>query len=84
MPQFLLFFKIPIYAAARLSHWHSEAVKPAFLPGLMGPSVLGRPVDGSDLEEGLVWLNQQTAGLLFTMTSSVCVHVCVCTWVDPS
>lgn len=45
-----------------------------------GPECFRKPVDGSDLEE----LNKQTAGLLFTMASSVCVHVCACMCVIPS
>lgn len=49
-----------------------------------GSECFGKPVDGSDLEEGLVWLNKQTAGLLFTMAISVCVHVCACMCVIPS
>lgn len=49
-----------------------------------GSECFRKPVDGSDLEEGLVWLNKQTAGLHFTKASSVCVHVCACTCVIPS
>lgn len=49
-----------------------------------GSECFGKLVDGSDLEERLVWLNKQTASLLFTMASSVCVHVCACTCVIPS